>query len=326
MRASEAVHQMIRRLLLLVALVAGTAGPASLQSAALGRHAEAANPAVPALPVATALIDDVGPGRSASPAASPARIAEAAEPAPPAAAEPEPGEVIRDCKDCGELVVVPPGEFDMGGDTPFEKPEHHVTIAAAFAIGRREITFDEFDLCVTAGACRQRPDDHGWGRGTQPVIDVSWDDAKAFVGWLAQRTGRKYRLPSEAEWEYAARGGTRTPFWWGRDVGSGHANCEDCGGTPARQTLPAGSFRPNGFGLFDTAGNAAEWVEDCWNDNYRNAPRDGTAWTTGQCRQRVLRGGSFGSRANVIRSGARFRYDQDVRYYANGFRVARDLK
>ncbi|MGA2126060.1 MAG: SUMF1/EgtB/PvdO family nonheme iron enzyme [Xanthobacteraceae bacterium] len=281
---------MIRQLLLLIALVAGTVGAACLRPA--GERA----------------------------------YAQAAESTPPAAAEPEPGEVMRDCKECGELVVVPPGEFDMGGDTPYEKPEHHVTIAAAFAIGRREITFDEFDLCVTAGACRQRPDDHGWGRGTQPVIDVSWDDAEAFVGWLAQRTGRKYRLPSEAEWEYAARGGTRTPFWWGREVGSGHANCEDCGGTPARQTVPAGSFRPNGFGLFDTAGNAAEWVEDCWNDNYRNAPRDGSAWTAGQCRQRVLRGGSFASRANVIRSGARFRYDQDVRYYANGFRVARGLK
>jgi len=136
--------------------------------------------------------------------------------------------------------VVPVGAFDMGGDNPYEKPDHRVTIATAFAIGRRETTFDEFDLCVAAGACRQRPEDHGWGRGTQPVIDVSWDDAKAFAGWLARRTGRKYRLPSEAEWEYAARGGT--------------------------------------------------------------------------------------SRANAIRPGARFRYDQDVRYYANGFRVARDLK
>jgi len=155
-------------------------------------------------------------------------------------AEPEPGEVFRDCPACGEMVVVPVGAFDMGGDNPYEKPDHRVTIATAFAIGRRETTFDEFDLCVAAGACRQRPEDHGWGRGTQPVIDVSWDDAKAFAGWLARRTGRKYRLPSEAEWEYAARGGT--------------------------------------------------------------------------------------SRANAIRPGARFRYDQDVRYYANGFRVARDLK
>jgi formylglycine-generating enzyme required for sulfatase activity len=300
--------------------------------------------------VSSSLVDDFDFGRVTAPAASrptpepatPPPAAEVAKPAPPpapaptpapslaatapSAVAPEPGEVFRDCQDCGEMVVVPAGEFNMGGDTPYEKPEHRVTIATAFAIGRREVTFDEFDLCVSARACRQPPDDHGWGRGTQPVIEVSWDDAKAFVGWLARRTGRKYRLPSEAEWEYAARGGTMTAFWWGREVSSGHANCEDCGGTPPRQTLPVGSFRPNGFGVFDTAGNAAEWVEDCWNDTYRNAPRDGSAWTTGQCRQRVLRGGSFASRSNVIRSGARFRYDQDVRYYANGFRVARDLK
>jgi formylglycine-generating enzyme required for sulfatase activity len=242
------------------------------------------------------------------------------------AAVPEPGEVIRDCADCAELVVVPAGEFTMGSaDSPYEKPEHRVSIANPFAIGRRETTFEEWDRCVESGGCRYRPDDHGWGRGSRPVIDVSWDDAKAFVGWLSQRTGRRYRLPSEAEWEYAARAGTTTGFWWGRETGSGHANCEDCGGA-ARQTLPVGSFRPNGFGLYDTAGNAAEWVEDCWNDGYRGAPRDGSAWLAGQCRQRGLRGGSFAGRSNVIRSAARFRYDQDVRYYANGFRVARDLK
>jgi formylglycine-generating enzyme required for sulfatase activity len=263
------------------------------------------------------------------PAPSPA-VPSVAAPQPPPAAKapahtPEPGEVFRDCEDCGEMVVVPPGEFQMGGDAPYEKPEHRVTIAAPFAIGRREVTFDEFDLCVAAGACRQRPDDHGWGRGTQPVIDVSWDDAKAYVAWLGKRTGRKYRLPSEAEWEYAARGGTRTSFWWGREAGAGHANCEDCGNPAASRALPVGSFRPNGFGLFDTAGNAAEWVEDCWNESYRNAPSDSSAWLTGQCRQRVLRGGSFASRSPVVRSGARFRYDQDVRYYANGFRLARDL-
>jgi formylglycine-generating enzyme required for sulfatase activity len=225
------------------------------------------------------------------------------------------------------MVVVPAGEFKMGsGETIYEKPEHRVVIANPFAIGRREITFEEWDLCFAAGACRYRPDDHGWGRGNRPVIDVSWDDTKAFVTWLIQKTGKGYRLPSEAEWEYAARAGTNSPFWWGRAAINGNANCEDCAGTAARQTLPTGSFRPNGFGLFDVAGNAAEWVEDCWNDSYRGAPGDGSAWTTGQCRQRGLRGGSFASKTNVIRSAARFRYDQDVRYYANGFRVARDLK
>ena len=242
-------------------------------------------------------------------------------------ATPEPGEIFRDCPDCSEMVVVPAGDFKMGSsDSVYEKPEHRVVIANPFAIGRREITFEEWDLCFAAGGCKYRPDDHGWGRGNRPVIDVSWDDAKAFVAWLSQKTQKAYRLPSEAEWEYAARAGTNSPFWWGRTVINGSANCEDCGGTPPRQTLPVGSFRPNGFGLFDVAGNAAEWVEDCWNESYRGAPMDGSAWTTGQCRQRGLRGGSFASRANVVRSAARFRYDQDVRYYANGFRVARDLK
>jgi len=240
---------------------------------------------------------------------------------------PEPGEIFRDCPDCSEMVVVPAGEFKMGsGETVYEKPEHRVVIANPFAIGRREITFEEWDLCVASGGCKYRPDDHGWGRGSRPVTDVSWDDAKAFVNWLSQRTQKGYRLPSEAEWEYAARAGTNSQFWWGRAPVNGNANCEDCTSTPPRRTLPTGSFRPNGFGLFDVAGNVAEWVEDCWNDSYRGAPTDGSAWTTGQCRQRGLRGGSFASKANVIRSAARFRYDQDVRYYANGFRVARDLR
>jgi formylglycine-generating enzyme required for sulfatase activity len=296
----------------------------------------APQPPVAAPPVAAPSV--AAPPAAAPPVAAPAPQPSAPSPAAPSVAPPqpafaattpaqtpEPGEVFRDCEDCGEMVVVPGGEFQMGGDTPYEKPEHRVTIAAPFAIGRREVTFDEFDLCVAAGACRQRPDDHGWGRGSQPVIDVSWDDAKAYVAWLGKRTARKYRLPSEAEWEYAARGGTRTPFWWGREAGAGHANCEDCGDPAARRALPVGSFRPNGFGLFNTAGNAAEWVEDCWNENYRNAPSNGSAWLTGQCRQRVLRGGSFASRSPVVRSGARFRYDQDVRYYANGFRLARGL-
>jgi formylglycine-generating enzyme required for sulfatase activity len=248
----------------------------------------------------------------------------------PAAAQsplPEPGEVLLDCPDCGELVVVPAGDTDIGSnDTPYEKPVHKITIAKPFAIGRREVTFAEWDLCVAAGGCKHQPDDRGWGRGTQPVLDVSWDDAQAYLTWLSQKTGKRYRLPSEAEWEYSARAGTVATFWWGRAVGERNANCEDCGGTPARKAMPGGSFRPNGFGLYDTAGNVAEWVEDCWNDTYRNAPKDGTAWTQGQCRQRVLRGGSFASRANAIRSAARFRYDRDVRYYANGFRVARDLQ
>ncbi len=238
----------------------------------------------------------------------------------------EPGDIFRDCDDCPELVVTPPGDFVMGsGDTPYEKPERTISMSRPFAIGRREVTFAEWDQCADAGACKYRPDDHGWGRGDRPVINVSWDDTKPYLAWLSQKTGQKYRLPSEAEWEYAARAGTRTPFWWGRDVGTGHAQCETCGSPTGQKIVPTSSFRPNGFGLYDTAGNAAEWVEDCWNDNYRNAPKDGTAWTSGDCRLRVLRGGNFVSKANEVRSSARFRYDVDVRYYANGFRVVREL-
>jgi formylglycine-generating enzyme required for sulfatase activity len=246
-----------------------------------------------------------------------------------ALASPEhvPGEVFRDCQDCPEMVVVPQGEFDMGSnDTAFEKPIHRVVFAKSFAIGRREVTFAEWDLCVSTGGCKFTPNDHGFGRGDRPIIDISWEDAKTFVAWLSQKTGKAYRLPSEAEWEYAARAGTTSAYWWGRDVGSNHANCDGCGGAPPRQTVPTGSFRPNAFGLYDTAGNAAEWVEDCWNESYRGAPRDGSAWTTGNCGLRVLRGGSFGNRPDAVRSAARFRYDNDIRYYWNGFRVTRDIE
>jgi formylglycine-generating enzyme required for sulfatase activity len=245
--------------------------------------------------------------------------------AEPAATGAKAGDVFRDCPECPEMVVLPAGEFDMGApELEFEKPVHRVAVAKAFSIGRREVTFEEWDQCAAAGNC-YRPDDRGHGRGERPVTDVSWRDVQAYLAWLSQKSGKKYRLPSEAEWEYAARGGTKTTFWWGRDVGNRFANCRDCGGGSQPQAITTGTFAANPFGLFDTAGNAAEWVEDCWNDSYRGAPKDGAAWTSGQCGMRVLRGGSFDSQARYVRSAARFRYDADVRYYANGFRVARDL-
>lgn len=237
-----------------------------------------------------------------------------------------PGETFRDCPDCPEMIVVPAGEFSMGSaESPLEQPIHHVIIPRPFAIGRREITFAEWDQCVAAGACRLNPGDRGWGRGNRPVLDVSWDDTQDYLSWLSQKTGRKYRLPTEAEWEYAARAGTTTPFWWGRNAKEGAANCSGCGPGSQSKTVPAASFRPNAFGLYDTSGNMAEWVEDCWNENFRGAPKDGSAWTSGQCNRRVLRGGSFANNASMARSAARFRYDKDVRYFANGFRVASDL-
>ncbi|WP_092235571.1 formylglycine-generating enzyme family protein [Bradyrhizobium sp. Gha] len=261
-----------------------------------------------------------GPSSDQSSAPSDTRVAQQQ------GASVDPGELFRDCDNCPELVVVPPGDFVMGSnDTPYEKPEHLIRIPKPFAIGRREVTFAEWDPCVDAGACKVRPEDHGWGRGDRPVINVSWEDTKLYVAWLSQKTGQKYRLPSEAEWEYAARAGTRTPFWWGKEAGVGHAQCDGCGSPIKQQVVPVGSFRPNGFGLYDTSGNAAEWVEDCWNDSYRNAPKDALPWTSGDCRLRVLRGGNFLSKVSDVRSSARFRYDVDVRYYANGFRVVREL-
>jgi formylglycine-generating enzyme required for sulfatase activity len=243
------------------------------------------------------------------------------------AAERLPGETFRDCDTCDELVVVPAGEFTMGSNAKAsQSPPHKVTLPKDFAIGRREVSFAEWDRCVAAGGCDYSPADQGWGRGDRPAINLSWSDAKEYVAWISKETGQIYRLPTEAEWEYAARAGTTTTsYWWGKEVGAGRAKCADCGDKTVG-VVPTGSFRPNGYGLYDTSGNAAEWVEDCWNPSFVGAPANGSAWTKGDCSMRVLRGGSFLDKAAGVTSAARFRYDFDVRYYANGFRVARDLR
>jgi formylglycine-generating enzyme required for sulfatase activity len=264
------------------------------------------------------------PATTSTPAPAPAPAATASN--EPLRSDAKPGDSFRDCQGCGEMVIVPAGAFDMGSTAEYENPVHRVTIAKQFAIGRYEVTFDQWDRCVEDKGCKAQADDREWGRGDRPVINVSWEDSKAFVAWLSQKTGQTYRLPSEAEWEYAARAGTNTPFWWGRDAGSRQANCRECNTGSGQQTWPVGSFKPNPFGLYDTAGNAAEWVEDCWNDSYRGAPKDGSPWTAGQCRLRGLRGGAYDSQAKTVRSTARFRYDSDVRYSANGFRVVRELQ
>ncbi len=176
------------------------------------------------------------------------------------------GLVFRDCPACPELVVVSKGEFTMGSsDHPHEKPAHKVKIAYPFAIGRYELTYAEWDRCVEAGACRFRPDDHGMRRDKFPVSGVSWEDANTYVKWLSQQTGQIYRLPSEAEWEYAARAGGTGQYSWGNQAGAGNANCADCGSGTFAKPSAVGSYSPNSFGLFDTAGNVAEWVQDCWN-------------------------------------------------------------
>jgi formylglycine-generating enzyme required for sulfatase activity len=232
----------------------------------------------------------------------------------------------RDCDQCPEMILIPAGAFQMGSNEmfAFEGPVHQVAIATPFLIGRREVTFQEWDACMDDGGCTYRPDDRGLGRGMRPVTDVNWNDTGAYVAWLSRKTGRTYRLPSESEWEYAARAGSATAYPWGKTVDKDRANCAGCTSEPLRHTVDTGSYPPNAYGLFDMAGNAAEWVQDCWTDSYRGAPADGAAVTRPQCRERVLRGGSFSNDPRYLRSAARFKYDFDVRYYANGFRVVRE--
>lgn len=246
------------------------------------------------------------------------------------AGRPAPAKPFRDCPACPEMVVVPVGRFVMGSpDTENDRdddegPQHRVTIARPFAVGKYEVTFDEWDTCVAGGGCGgYRPPDHGWGRGRQPVINVSWEDATAYVAWLREKTGKPYRLLSEAEWEYAARAGSTTRYWWGDDIGWDNANCRGCSSPwDGKQTAPAGSFRPNGFGLYDTAGNVWEWVEDCWREHYEEAPTDGRAWTARNCNRRVHRGGSWGNVPGGLRSALRGWSYMNQRNGHIGFRIA----
>jgi formylglycine-generating enzyme required for sulfatase activity len=235
-------------------------------------------------------------------------------------------QTIRDCEMCPELVLIPAGSFTMGSTESFafEGPVHDVSIRKDFYIGRREVTFDEWDACIADGGCQYRPGDRGQGRGLRAVSDLDWNDAKTYLDWLSRKTGKTYRLPTEAEWEYAARGGTKTTYYWGNALEQDRANCVGCTKVPLGKVIETGTFAPNPFGLYDMAGNAAEWVEDCWAENYKNAPKDGTAFDKPNCRERVLRGGSFNNDARFVRSASRFKYDFDVRYYANGFRVVRE--
>ena len=241
------------------------------------------------------------------------------------------GQVFRDCEDCPEMVVVPAGSFRMGcvsGQDCWianEFPVHEVRVPA-FALGRYEVLFEEYDRFVAATG-RESPGDRGWGRGGRPVIYVSWEDATAYAEWLSAETGERYRLPSEAEWEYAARAGTTTAYSWGADIGQNRANCYDCGSRWDReQTAPAGSFAANAWGLHDMHGNVEEWVEDCWHDSYARAPADGSAWTRGgDCGRRVVRGGCWVSGPWHLRSAKRGRSGVGVWNGVVGFRLARTL-
>ena len=245
-----------------------------------------------------------------------------------------PGRRFRDCAGCPQMVVIPAGSFEMGSPESDEdgyddeRPAHRVEIGEAFAVGVYEVTFEEWDACVAAGGCAgYRPADQGWGRGGRPVINVSWEDAQAYVEWLSRKTGKQYRLLSEAEWEYAARGGSGTRYWWGDEIGSGRANCAGCGSRwDDKQTAPVRSFRANGYGLYDMHGNVWEWVQDCWHGgSYREAPTDGDAWKSGNCSRRVMRGGSWLSYPRGLRSAIRSWSVTGDRDNFLGFRVARTL-
>jgi len=259
-----------------------------------------------------------------------------AEPEPAPASVFRPGQAFSDALSSGgqgpELVVIPSGSFRMGcvsgqDCTDAEFPVHDVTIPQAFAVSKYEVTFEDWDRCVALGGCGgYRPDDEGWGRGRRPVIYVSWDDAQEYVSWLSRQTGQTYRLLSEAEWEYVARAGSTTAYSWGAAIGSNRANCDGCGSQwDNRQTAPAGSFAANAFGVHDMHGNVWEWVEDCWNEGYAGAPADGNAWRSGECSERVLRGGSWLDLPRNLRSANRVRNTTGSRLSYYGFRVARTL-
>ncbi|MDD5391988.1 MAG: formylglycine-generating enzyme family protein [Thiothrix sp.] len=224
------------------------------------------------------------------------------------------------------LVEIPAGEFQMGSAMyDFEKPIHAVTIKQPFRMSQHEITFAEYDYYVWLmdqnGISVESPGDEEWGRDTRPVLNVSWDDAQGYVNWLSKEIGGSCRLPTEAEWEYAARAGTTTDYFWGDDIGKNNANCDGCGSQwDSKQTAPVGSFKANKFGLQDMHGNVREWVQDCWHDDYTDAPTDGTAWESSDCGRCVVRGGALDNDPASVSSS--FRDDSPgLRDGSVGFRV-----
>lgn len=220
----------------------------------------------------------------------------------------EPGTVFRDCAECPEMIVVP-------GSPPF-------------SVGRYEVTFRDWETCVDEGGCARRPDDHGWGRGRRPVINVSWLEVRDYLDWLSEKSGHGYRLPTEAEWEEAHRAGTTTRFWWGDDLGHGYANCRDCGSSwGGRGSAPVGSFPPNPWGVFDTAGNVWEWTADCWQPNQLDPSGNGETQEGEEgCDERVMRGGSWYYVSRTLEGSSRSKNDPRAGSYGIGFRVVRDLR
>ena len=263
----------------------------------------------------------------------------------PAAAQPTNRQSIQDAESPASLIrfqdffgengvapmmqELPQDEFLMGdlnriGDDN-ERPVRAISFDYRFAIGVHEVTFAEYDQFAEATG-RELPDDAGWGRGDRPVINVSWEDARDYARWLGDITGQPYRLPSEAEWEYAARAGTGSAWWWGNELQPGMAVCDGCGSQwDGQQTAPVGQLPANAWGLKDMHGNVEEWVEDCYSDHYASAPEDGSAMRMGNCNLRVLRGGSWFDIPRVTRSSSRYRQEINLRQHTFGFRVAVDL-
>ncbi|GEM_PF-1499830 len=237
-------------------------------------------------------------------------------------------DTLKDGSSGPEMIVIPAGTFKMGdiqgGGYSSEQPVHDVTVAS-FAMGKYEVTFAEYDQFAEATG-RDKPDDKGWGRGNRPVMNVSWHDATAYLNWLSEQTGRTYRLPTEAEWEYAARAGTQTKYWWGNEIGTNLANCGSSGSEwSGKQTAPVGSFKANPFGLYDTVGNVWEWCADPWHSNYQGAPTDGRIWNSNDTESRLLRGGSFNYYPKFCRAALRFWYSSDLHIRYRGFRGCADV-
>jgi formylglycine-generating enzyme required for sulfatase activity len=253
-------------------------------------------------------------------------------PTPTPVATPAPGPAgsvatIKDCDACPVMVALSPRPFTMGSNNsdPSERPAHKVALHTPFAIGKYEVTVGQWRQCVQASVCPAMPS-LGNVPDNLPMRDVSWDEAQLYLKWLSTVSGKPYRLPTEAEWEYAARGGTATRYWWGDQMKGGNSGCEGCGDPwKAERPAPVGSFTANPFGLNDMNGSVWEWVQDCWHSTYKGAPDDGSAWDGGTCQARVIRGGSWRENGSYMLSTTRFKYDASVRQSQNGFRVARSL-
>jgi formylglycine-generating enzyme required for sulfatase activity/class 3 adenylate cyclase len=280
--------------------------PPSSAPAPLKQGAALPAPSPPAVPATEQAAPQTQPVPSASPAAKQAASPTSAAQLAPAVHEPE-------------MSSLRGGSFVMGSNEDVsEKPMHQVTIKP-FAISRYPITVREWNECAAAKECTFS----ATGKDDAPITNVSWSDAKQFVGWLAGATRKPYRLPSEAEWEYAARGGTQTKYWWGDQLQPGMANCKNCGDVAdAGQPVKVGSFKPNPFGLYDMGGGVDQWVEDCWHKTYQGAPSDGSPWVGGDCTAHVIRSGSWKNDAPYVRPANRDNYDTNVRYPTHGFRVA----